>query len=217
MTSAPHFPHFITSANRVDQCPPDEGREVAFAGRSNAGKSSALNAILGVRGLARTSKTPGRTQLLNFFGIGPGARVVDMPGYGYARVPTAVRGHWGEFIERYLASRRSLAGLVLIVDIRRGLLEPDLQLLAWCVAAQVPGHVLLTKADKLSRGGAAGVLASVRHRLRRDFPGASAQAFSSLTPSGVDEARALLQKWLESGLPGPAGGTKAKRSPGSAR
>jgi len=227
------FPHFLTSATRLDQCPPDGGHEAAFAGRSNAGKSSALNAIFGVRGLARTSKTPGRTQLLNFFAVGAQARVVDLPGYGYARVPVAVRGQWQHFIEEYLAGRRSLSGLVLIVDIRRGLLEPDLQLLHWCGVAGVPGHVLLTKADKLSRGAAAGVLSSVRHRLARDYPGASAQTFSSLTPSGIDEARAVLQGWLGCRIgdapPGASGkaaraaaartgvGKRTKRSPGSAR
>jgi GTP-binding protein len=187
---------FLTSANALKQLPPDEGSEVAFAGRSNAGKSSALNTITSQRSLARTSKTPGRTQLINFFSINEMQRLVDLPGYGYAKVPEAVKRHWQQVLADYLRSRRSLRGLVLMMDIRHPLKEFDRQMLDWCHHQQMPVHVLLTKADKLSRGAASKTLQELRKVLKEAYPLGSAQLFSSLDKQGVDEARTLLSEWL---------------------
>jgi GTP-binding protein len=184
---------FISSAHRPGQFLPDEGREVAFAGRSNAGKSSAINAILGRRGLARTSKTPGRTQLVNFFHVGEGLRITDLPGYGYARVPEPVRRHWGQLMDTYFRERRSLAGLFLVMDVRHPLTEFDSRMLAWADSVGCPVHVLLTKADKLSRGKAA----ATRHSVVRSLgPDAGVQLFSALNATGVDEARSVLDGML---------------------
>lgn len=183
---------FLTSAPHAAACPPDTGREVAFAGRSNAGKSSAINAITGVNGLARVSKTPGRTQLLNFFRITGNSRLVDLPGYGYARVPEAEQRRWQGMIEGYLAKRESLAGLVLIMDARHPLKPFDTQMLAWCTHHRLAVHILLTKADKLSKSQAARALQEVI----RNAPGASAQLFSALKAQGVEAARAQLTGWL---------------------
>ena len=184
---------FISSAHRPGQFLPDEGREVAFAGRSNAGKSSAINAILGRRGLARTSKTPGRTQLVNFFHVGEGLRITDLPGYGYARVPEPVHRHWGQLMDTYFRERRSLAGLFLVMDVRHPLTEFDSRMLAWADSVGCPVHVLLTKADKLSRGKAA----ATRHSVVRALgPDAGVQLFSALKATGVDEARSVLDGML---------------------
>lgn len=183
---------FLTSAPHAAACPPDAGREVAFAGRSNAGKSSAINAITGVNGLARVSKTPGRTQLLNFFQVAEASRLVDLPGYGYARVPDAERNRWQSMIEGYLSARQSLAGLVLIMDARHPLKPFDTQMLAWCAHHRLAAHVLLTKADKLSKSQAARALQEVA----RGAPGVSAQLFSALKGQGVEVARAQLASWL---------------------
>jgi len=147
---------FLDSVNAFPRLPPDSGREVAFAGRSNAGKSSALNVLTGQRQLARASKTPGRTQLLNFFEVEPERLLVDLPGYGYARVPDAVRRHWQALLERYLRERAALRGLLLLMDIRHPLTELDRGMLDCCAARALPVHVLLTKADKLGRGAALG-------------------------------------------------------------
>src|SRR5690606_21703137 len=147
-------PTFLTSAAQARDLPPDEGREVAFVGRSNSGKSSALNAILGVRGLARIGKTPGRTQLLNFFAVGPERRIVDLPGYGYAQVDPATRERWQRLVPEYFERRRSLVGLVLTLDIRRGITAADEQMLELAGRLRVPVLALLTKADKLKRGPA---------------------------------------------------------------
>lgn len=191
---------FLTSAHRIDQLPADDGAEVAFAGRSNAGKSSALNALCDQQGLARTSKTPGRTQLLNVFVVGSEAhRLVDLPGYGYAKVPEAMRLHWRGVIDRYLRERASLRGLVLVMDSRHPLKEFDCDMLAFGAASGRPCHCLLTKADKLSRSEGLRTLAAVRKALAADFPQASAQLFSSTAKSGLDEARAVVAGWL--GLP----------------
>ncbi|HHH35670.1 MAG TPA: YihA family ribosome biogenesis GTP-binding protein [Gammaproteobacteria bacterium] len=192
---------FRLSAGDFAQFPPDEGREVAFVGRSNAGKSSAINALTGRRALARISKTPGRTQQINFFDIDADRRLVDLPGYGYAKVPRAMKRHWERLIERYLQRRRSLRGLVVVVDCRRGLSELDRMLLAWCRAAGIPAHVLLTKADKLSRGAASAVLLQTRKALAEEFPGSEeaqlgAQLFSALKKSGVEALQARLADWL---------------------
>jgi len=185
---------FVKSANRASQFVPDEGVEVAFAGRSNAGKSSALNALTGRKSLARTSKTPGRTQLVNFFSLDEHRRLVDLPGYGYAKVPEAMRKHWRSLMEDYFSSRRSLAGLVLVMDCRHPLTEFDQQMLAWTRAKGCPVHVLLTKADKLSRGAAAGTLLKVRQALQDS---ATVQLFSATRKTGLEEARSQLQRMLE--------------------
>jgi len=187
---------FLKSAARLDQAPPDTGREAAFAGRSNAGKSSALNAISGHKGLARTSKTPGRTQLINFFAVTPEARLVDLPGYGYAKVPAEVKAQWERHLNAYLAERVSLAGLILLMDVRHPLTDFDRQMLAWCRQADLAVHVLLTKADKLKRGAAQNTLLGVKRDLGLLHPAATVQLFSALDGSGLDEARTLLSTWL---------------------
>lgn len=188
--------HFLISVNGFGQLPPETGHEVAFAGRSNAGKSSALNLLTGQRGLARTSKTPGRTQLLNFFLVERDRYLVDLPGYGYAQVPEAIRRHWQSLLERYLRERVALRGLLLLMDVRHPLTELDRRLLDCCAARALPVHALLTKADKLSRGKAAAALHQLQATLRHDFPGASAQLFSALTGEGVAQAHAQLDLWL---------------------
>src|SRR5215472_14814601 len=157
---------FLLSGAALRDLPEDTGREVAFAGRSNAGKSSALNAITGVSGLARVSKTPGRTRLLNLFGLEGGLRLMDLPGYGYAKVPEAERLRWGELLDNYLSSRQSLMGLILVMDIRHPLTDFDRQLLEYAGPIELPVHVLLSKADKLSRGTAASTLGKVQRDLR---------------------------------------------------
>lgn len=186
---------FLTSAAQAQGFPPDTCPEVAFSGRSNAGKSSALNALCGRRKLARISKTPGRTQLINFFELAPAsgqARLVDLPGYGYARVPPKVRDKWRGLIESYLQQREQLRGVVLIMDCRRPLTEFDKQLLAWGAAGGLSFHLLLTKADKLGRSAQQASLLGVR----RDVPQHSAQLFSALTRQGVDEAQKKIAEWL---------------------
>jgi len=184
---------FLKSANAVSQFVPDTGSEVAVAGRSNAGKSSAINVIVDRRQFARTSKTPGRTQLVNFFELRPDRRLVDLPGYGFARVAEAVRRHWGELLEQYFRTRRSLAGLILIVDIRRGLTDFDRQMIAFAESVRLPVHVLLTKADKLGKGqGAAAAHAAQRELGDR----ASVQLFSALKRQGERQAREVLESFL---------------------
>ncbi len=201
---------FLTSVPDPGRAPPDTGAEVAFAGRSNAGKSSALNALTGRRALARTSKTPGRTRHLVYFDLGGDRRLVDLPGYGYARVPEAVRRQWGRALEAYFRRRRSLRGLILLMDIRHPLTHFDRQLLDFCAARGLPVHVLLTKADKLKRGAASAALLEVRRALVGQ-PGVTVQAFSATRREGVAEARARIAAWL--GLDGAGGG--AKKSPGT--
>jgi len=186
---------FLLSANEPRQFVPDTGSEVAVAGRSNAGKSSAINVIVNRRQFARTSKTPGRTQLINFFELAAGRRLVDLPGYGFARVSADTRAHWGELLQRYFEQRGSLKGLLLVVDIRRGPGDYDKQLLALAQSVAVPVHVLLTKADKLKRGQAATALLAARRQLGNE---ASAQLFSALNRDGLDEARQQLQAYFES-------------------
>ena len=194
---------FLLSATDLRHFPADEGGEVAFVGRSNAGKSSAINALTGRRGLARTSKTPGRTQQINFFALGGPHRLVDLPGYGYAKVPPSMKARWEKLIDAYLRRRESLRGLVIVVDARRALSTFDRQILEWCLAAAIPAHVLLTKADKLSRNGARDVLREVRQELRAlSGPEAvpvtlSAQLFSSTRKDGVEELAALMAAWLK--------------------
>lgn len=196
---------FVISANRPAQFPPDKGSEVAFAGRSNAGKSSALNAIAGRKSLARTSKTPGRTQLVNFFALPDGDRLVDLPGYGYARVPEAVRRHWRHLMEAYFNQRRSLAGLILVMDARRPLTEFDRQMLAWSEGVGCLTHILLTKADKLSRGKALAMLHEVRSAVDSET---SVQLFSATKKSGVERAREALMALLNRQPAEPASRTR---------
>ena len=191
---------FILGAARANQFPTDSGWEVAVAGRSNAGKSSAINIIIGVKGLARVSKTPGRTREINFFQVDPQRRLVDLPGYGYARVPVPVRQAWQRLIENYFEHRQCLRGVVVVMDCRRPLTDFDQQMLLWCGHAQIPVHLLLTKADKLSRGAASAVLHQVRSRLALEYPSPAAvtvQLFSALKRSGLAEAQEILAKWME--------------------
>ncbi len=194
---------FLKSANSPAQFVPDEGREVAVAGRSNAGKSSAINVIVNRRQFARTSKTPGRTQLINFFAIGDGRRLVDLPGYGFARVADSVRDHWGRLIQCYFEGRQSLSGLLLVVDSRRGVGDFDRQLLELCASVGVPVHLLLTKADKLKRGQAAAALADARRELGDR---ATVQLFSATKQTGLAEAREALAALLDGTRPGAGGG-----------
>jgi GTP-binding protein len=187
---------FLTSAYDLKQLPTGQSLEVAFAGRSNAGKSSALNLLTGQKALARISKIPGRTQLINFFQVEPERYLVDLPGYGYARVPEPMRRHWRTVIARYLNERSALQGLFLLMDIRHPLTELDQQMLLWCAHRPLLIHVLLTKSDKLKQGAALTALRQVRQTLERDYPHASVQLFSALKRVGVSEAHAQLDRWL---------------------
>jgi GTP-binding protein len=198
----PQFPEsrFISSAWQPHQFPADEGVEVAFAGRSNSGKSSALNAIAGRKGLARTSKTPGRTQLINFFGLDGAQRLVDLPGYGYAKVPERMRDHWRELLSRYIEARDSLAGLVIVMDARRPMTDFDVQMLDWSRANGLATHVLLTKADKLGRGEQGTVLKQVRAQVEGV---ASVQLFSAVAKTGVDDARREVLRMLTADVKKP--------------
>lgn len=188
---------FLTSAHNRAQWPPDAGLEAAFAGRSNSGKSSALNAIADQRQLARVSKTPGRTQLINFFALDERCRLVDLPGYGYAKVTAAVRADWERMVGGYLQSRRSLRGLMLVMDIRQPLTELDLELLVWCRGAGLPVHILLSKADKLNRGPGLTALRQVEAAVAATGGAVSVQLFSALKRDGVEAARAILSGWLD--------------------
>lgn len=184
---------FLTSAHEARQFVPDSGAEVAFAGRSNAGKSSAINTILSRRNFARTSKSPGRTQLINFFSLTGDQRLVDLPGYGYARVGRSLRKHWRGLLAEYFESRASLQGLFLVVDSRRRLGDFDWQMLDWSRMIECPVHVLLTKADKLKRQEASRTLAAVQ----KDLGGiATVQLFSATKRLGLEEARRLLDRLL---------------------
>jgi GTP-binding protein len=188
------------------------GAEIAFAGRSNAGKSSAINTLAGHTRLAYVSKTPGRTQLINLFRLKNGAALVDLPGYGYAEVPEAVRRQWQGLLEYYLVQREALVGLVLIMDARRPLTELDRQMIGWFAGTGKPIHCLLTKADKLTRQEQAKMLAAARRAAGTDFPAVaiSFQMFSSLKKTGIEEAETVIGGWLgqkENGL--PAKGEKA--------
>ncbi|HLB56092.1 MAG TPA: ribosome biogenesis GTP-binding protein YihA/YsxC [Coxiellaceae bacterium] len=179
---------YLTSATTLEQLPMDDGHEVAFIGRSNAGKSSAINAITNVTGLARTSSTPGRTQMINYFVIDDAHRLVDLPGYGFAKVPPAVKMRWQNLIVDYLETRKSLAGLILVMDSRHPLKDLDQQMIAWCVDFQVPLHILLTKADKLTKSAQQNALFTVEKALST-MGDISVQLFSALKKTGVDAAR----------------------------
>ncbi len=187
-------PNFLKSAQKATQFPADIGREVAFSGRSNSGKSSAINAITARRNLARTSKTPGRTQLINFFEIDETRRLVDLPGYGYAKVAEVVRQRWRVLLEAYFHERRSLAGLFITVDARRGLNDLDQVMLSWSRAAEVPAAVLLTKADKLSRQAGRRRQRETAATVPEDVP---LILFSSPARQGLEAAREQLLAWLD--------------------
>ncbi len=197
-----HFYHqarYFTSAAKLSQAPPDQGFEVAFAGRSNAGKSSAINVLSMQNQLARTSKTPGRTQLLNFFMLDEQRRLVDLPGYGYAKVPESVKQKWQREMAAYLAGRKSLKGVVLLIDIRHPLKAFDKQMLEWTSHIELPVHILLTKADKLKRGAAKTTLMQVQNRVNSQHRNTSVQLFSALKRQGIEQAHAALDSWFEVG------------------
>ncbi|AMO54352.1 GTP-binding protein [Endozoicomonas montiporae] len=187
--------HFVTSAPTLKQCPPDNALEVAFAGRSNAGKSSALNALTGSSKLARTSKTPGRTQLINFFEIEENRYLVDLPGYGYAKVPEAMKIKWQKHLDDYLTNRESLAGVVLLVDIRHPMKEFDRMILQWSIESHMPLHILLTKADKLKSGVGKQALNKLKNEVK-EHDQVTVQLFSSLKKTGVTELAHHLDTWL---------------------
>ena len=189
---------FLTSAADTAGLPQDDLPEIAIAGRSNAGKSSALNAITQRRQLARVSKTPGRTQLINLFSLGEMGRLADLPGYGFAQVPAEVKRQWAALVEGYLQSRQNLRGILLVMDVRRPLTDFDRQMLGWTQAVELPCHILLSKADKLKRNAAQKQLATVTRSLPS---GSTAQLFSATAKTGVDEARGKLLEWL--GLANP--------------
>jgi GTP-binding protein len=193
---------FLVSAPTLELCPTDVGVEVAFAGRSNAGKSSAINALTHNKQLARTSKTPGRTQLMNFFSLSDHQRLVDLPGYGFAEVSLQVKRQWQENLSIYLQQRESLQGLVLLMDIRHPLKEADAELLNWAIQSELPTHILLTKSDKLSNGAAT----AVRKNIEQHVQGAgnqdlvSVQSFSALKKQGLELLSDKLLQWLNPSL-----------------
>ncbi len=207
---------YIASAHRLQDLPPPREPEIAFAGRSNSGKSSAINALANHTRLAFVSKTPGRTQTINLFRLTGGGILADLPGYGYAKVPETMRRHWEETLSGYLQTRASLCGLALIMDARHPLTARDEIMLGWFRPTGRPIHVLLTKADKLSRAEASATLRRVRERLGRLGSDYTAQLFSSLRRTGVEEAEAVLAGWLAA--PGTDAGTPAasahKKAPG---
>jgi len=188
---------FRYAVHQLGDMPPDTGAEVAFAGRSNAGKSTAINALANRRKLAFVSKTPGRTQAINFFDMGNQCALVDLPGYGYAKVPRPEQERWDELIGTYISNRNSLILLIIIVDIRRGLIELDHHLLDWLAPTNKPVHVLLTKSDKLNRRDAEAMLKQTRAELARHPGEATAQIFSGTDKTGVREAQAVIARWLK--------------------
>lgn len=187
--------HFFTSVNNIQDLPIHSGIEIAFAGRSNAGKSSVINTITNKHRLAFVSKTPGRTQHINFFRTDQHLHLVDLPGYGYAKVPESIRHHWQILLSEYLMTRTVLNGLILIMDIRHPLKPLDLQMLDWFVPTEKDVHILLTKADKLSKLQAKAALIEVSSALKKTYPRVSVQLFSSLTPFGIDELAAVIDRW----------------------
>ena len=212
---------FQISAPTLALCPPAIGHDVAFAGRSNAGKSSAINALTRQRQLARASKTPGRTQLINFFALDEERRLVDLPGYGYAKVPEAMKLAWQKHLAHYLRERHSLRGLILLMDIRHPLTTFDRSMLAWAQERDLPVHILLTKADKLNRGPAMNALQDVRRDLVKLGFKASIQLFSSVSRLGLDEAAMQIGQWLDIPLPetptdAPVGGATSTSDNGAA-
>ncbi len=196
MTTNYRQARFFQSATTMNTLPPELGFEVAFAGRSNSGKSSTLNALCQQKSLARTSKTPGRTQLINFFGLADGKYLVDLPGYGYAKVPEKVKREWQRFIESYLTTRFTLCGLVIVMDIRRPMLEHDLNMLNWAESRNLPTHVVLNKSDKLKKGRAKSALLKTQQQLKQYQHPVSSQMLSAFKKTGLDELRRQLDSWL---------------------
>ncbi|MRX28054.1 ribosome biogenesis GTP-binding protein YihA/YsxC [Kangiella sp. HZ709] len=188
---------YLLGAAKLHQLPEDIGIEVAFAGRSNAGKSSALNTLTQQKSLARTSKTPGRTQLINVFTLDEGRRLIDLPGYGYAKVPQAMKEQWQAELGKYLRTRKCLHGLVLLMDIRHFLKDTDVQMLEWASSVALPVHCLLSKADKLKSGAKSKALMQCKKQLKTIHPKASVQTFSSLKRDGLDQLFAKLDNWYE--------------------
>jgi GTP-binding protein len=191
---------FVTTVAQLGLLPSAHGTEVAFAGRSNAGKSSAINALAQRNRMAFVSKTPGRTQHINFFSVGSERYLVDLPGYGYAAVPVAARAHWHDLVGGYLQTRSCLRGVILIMDIRHPLTELDQQLIAWLRPTGVPIHILLSKSDKLGSQKANATLREVVAVMTRDYPGCTAQLFSSTRKIGIAQAATKIQRWLSAGL-----------------
>lgn len=187
--------YFLLSVAEAKQLPPDEGVEVAIVGRSNAGKSSVLNRITQNKGLARVSKTPGRTQLINIFVLDEDRRLVDLPGYGFAKVPLTVKNKWEKNIENYLGKRESLRGLVIVMDIRHPMRDLDLQMLAYCEHHALPVHIVLNKADKLSRSAVAQTMRDVQAALTGYSNSVTLQSFSALKGAGIPEIRSILDQW----------------------
>jgi len=188
---------FLLSAADVKQLPPDQGVEVAIVGRSNAGKSSVLNRITGSRNLARVSKTPGRTQLLNVFVLNEKSRLIDLPGYGFAKAAPTAKRIWQKAIDEYFNSRESLKGVLLIMDIRHPLKDSDMHMLDYCAERNLPVHILLNKSDKLSNGAAANTLREVKKELAAETTPVTVQCFSALKNTGVKELEAILHEWYE--------------------
>lgn len=188
---------YLLGAAKLAQLPPDEGIEVAFAGRSNAGKSSALNTLTQQKSLARTSKTPGRTQLINVFTLDEDRRLIDLPGYGYAKVPEAMKLQWQEELSRYLQQRQCLRGLVLLMDIRHFLKDSDQDMLAWAAEVGLPVHCLLSKADKLKQGAKSKAVLQCKKAVKELHPTATVQAFSSLKREGLDQLYKILDEWYQ--------------------
>ncbi len=198
----------LRTVAELSQLPPPTGREVAFAGRSNAGKSSAINALTHRRRLAYVARQPGKTRTIQLFEVAPDRYLVDLPGYGYARVSESVRRQWGKLVDGYLATRQSLQGLVLIMDVRHPLTPLDEHLLAWFAPRARPVHILLTKADKVSRNEAQASLRRIEKWALTSEMRCSVQLFSSLTPNGVEAAREVIAGWLDLPLPEPREKTK---------
>jgi len=192
-----HRAEFLISVGKLSQLPEDSGYEVAFAGRSNAGKSSAINVLTNNQQLARTSKTPGRTQLINYFSLDPQRRLVDLPGYGYAKVSRQTKQDWDVLLDDYLRTRQSLVGLILLMDCRHPMKDFDIQFIQWCAVSDLKLHILLTKSDKLKRGAANNALMGVKSQLAALMPAATVQLFSALKKSGTDNLISLLDEWLE--------------------
>lgn len=191
---------FYTSVADLRDLPPTQGAEIAFAGRSNSGKSSAINALAKRKRLAFVAKSPGRTQQINFFSLGDARYLVDLPGYGYAKVPATTRQHWGLLLSKYLQTRKTLRGLVLILDARHPITVLDKQMLDWFLPTGKPVHILLSKADKLNRQQANNALKNVAEVLAKFYPKCTVQLFSSVSKTGLDEAEAAITAWFCPGL-----------------
>ena len=187
---------FLLSVANLSQLPPDEGVEVAIVGRSNAGKSSVLNQLTQNKGLARVSKTPGRTQLINLFGLDENRRLADLPGYGYAKVPPSVKQKWQALLDSYLRSRECLRGLILVMDIRHPLKEFDHLMLSWSSQCDIPVHILLNKSDKLTQSAASKTLREVKTALQPYANKISVQTFSALKGKGIKELREQMDNWF---------------------